>query len=55
MIGPGSTGEIDLSLLALMVGAAFIAGVFAYTKQGISRIEGLILLAGFGIYVIVSI
>ncbi len=55
MIGPGSTAAIDLPLLALMVGAAFIAGVFAFTQQRISRVEGMILLAGFGIYVVLSV
>ncbi|MCZ7531933.1 MAG: sodium:calcium antiporter [Acidimicrobiia bacterium] len=55
MIGPGSTEAIDLPLLALMVGSALIAGVFAYTQQRLSSFEGVILLAGFAIYVFLSV
>ncbi|KAA3638096.1 MAG: sodium:calcium antiporter [Armatimonadetes bacterium] len=55
MIGPGSTEAIGLPLIALMVGSALVAGVFAFTQQKISRVEGLALLAGFGVYVFLSI
>lgn len=52
IVGPGATPSIGLPIIALMVGAAAGAGVFAFTGQRISRLEGLFLLAVFGVYAI---
>lgn len=54
LIGPGSTDALGLGLVALMVIVAVVAGVFAYTKQRISRVEGILLLATFVGYVVLS-
>jgi len=54
VIGPGSTEAIGGGLILLMVGVAVVAGVFAYTRQRISRIEGVLLLAAFVAYVLLS-
>jgi cation:H+ antiporter len=54
LIGPGSTEAIGLWLVAVMVAVAVIAGVFAYTRQRISRIEGIILLVTFVGYLVLS-
>jgi cation:H+ antiporter len=55
VIGPGSVLGINGPLIALMVGAALIAGVFAFTRQRINRIEGIILIAIFVVYAVVSV
>jgi cation:H+ antiporter len=55
VIGPGSVSGINGPLIALMVGAALVAGVFAVTRQRINRIEGIILIAIFVVYAVVSI
>jgi cation:H+ antiporter len=52
ILGPGSVAGITTATLAIMVAAAFIAGVFAFTGRTISRTEGLALLAGFGLFVL---
>ena len=52
VLGPGELTAINLPLLALMVGAVFIAGVFALTDRRINRIEGGILLATFTAFVV---
>lgn len=55
VVGPGSVGGINGPLIALMVGSATIAGIFAFTSQKINRIEGVILVAVFVAYAVVSI
>lgn len=54
VLAPGVTSSISLPLILLMVGAAVIAGVFAYTRQTLSRVEGMILLSVFVGYAILS-
>lgn len=55
IIGPGDVGGLGWPVILLMVGSAVVAGVFAFTKQRISKIEGLILLAVFAAYVLISL
>jgi cation:H+ antiporter len=54
IIGPGSTSEIGLPAIIVMVGAAVIAGVFAYTRQVITKVEAVVLLSVFVGYAILS-
>lgn len=54
VIGPGSTDALGLWLVAMMVVVAVVAGIFAYTRQRISRVEGILLLAAFVGYVVLS-
>lgn len=42
-------------MLVLMVAAAVAAGVFAFTKQRISKMEGLILLAVFAGFAVLTL
>ncbi len=55
VIGPGGVGGITWPMIALMVGAATVAGIFAATSQRINRWEGFILLAVFVTYAILSV
>ena len=55
VIGPGDVGGLGTPVLVLMVAAAVAAGVFAFTKQRISRLEGLILLAVFAGFAILTL
>lgn len=55
VIGPASVGGITWPMIALMVGAATVAGIFAATSQRINRWEGFILLAVFVTYAILSV
>jgi cation:H+ antiporter len=55
VIGPGSVAGINGPLIALMVGASLVAGVFAFTRQRINRVEGFILIAIFVVYAGLSI
>lgn len=52
VLGPGELSEITVFPLAIMVGAAAVAGVFSVTGQRIDRTEGGILLAGFVAYAV---
>jgi cation:H+ antiporter len=52
VLGPGELTEITVFPLAIMVGAAAVAGVFSVTGQRIDRTEGGILLAGFVAYAV---
>jgi cation:H+ antiporter len=54
IIGPGSTEILGLWLIGMMVVVALVAGLFAYTRQRISRIEAVLLLAAFVVYVVLS-
>ena len=55
LIGPGSVGEVTGLLLVLMMIAAALAGVFAYTRQVITRTEGFILVVVFALYLGASV
>ncbi|MEN8113178.1 MAG: sodium:calcium antiporter [Actinomycetota bacterium] len=52
IIGPGQLTEITIPFLAIMVGSAFLAGVFSITGQRINRTEGWVLLAFFATYAV---
>jgi cation:H+ antiporter len=55
VVGPGEVGGLGAPVVVLMVAAALAAGVFAYTKQRISKLEGLILLAVFAGFAVLSL
>lgn len=55
MVQPGTLTSLSPVLIAVMVGAAIFAGVFAATSQRVTRIEGLFLVAVFLGYVVVSL
>ena len=55
VIGPGEVTGVGGVLLGLMMAAAAFAGVFAYTRQVISRSEGLVLVVLFIVYVLASL
>ena len=55
IIGPGVVEGLPLVLIGLMVLSAVFAGVFAYSSQRISRLEGVILLGVFGAYSFLSL
>ena len=50
LLGPGSVSEVTGLLLVLMMVAAALAGVFAYTRQVITRTEGFALIVVFALY-----
>jgi cation:H+ antiporter len=52
VLGPGELLAITVPLLAIMVGAVFVAGLFALTGRRITRIEGGILLVAFVAFVV---
>jgi cation:H+ antiporter len=52
ILGPGQLDKITIPLLAIMVGAVFIAGVFALSGRRINRAEGGVLLAAFFAFVV---
>lgn len=54
VIGPGSTGAIDLPIIALMIGSAVLAGIFAATGQRLNRFEGIALVLIFAGYAVAS-
>jgi cation:H+ antiporter len=55
VVGPGEVGGLGAPVVVLMVAAALAAGVFAYTKQRISKLEGFILLAVFTGFAVLSL
>jgi cation:H+ antiporter len=55
VIGPGDVGSLGTPIILLMVGVALAAGIFAFTKQRISKTEGVILLAVFVVYAVLSL
>jgi len=55
IIGPGVITTARQELLWIMIIGAVFAGLFAYTSQRISRIEGSILIAVFAVYSLLSI
>lgn len=55
IIGPGSIIGVSWILIGLMLTVAAIAGVFAFTGQVITRIEGLVLISMFVLYVFASL
>lgn len=55
VIGPAVFDGVPVALIGLMVLAAVFAGVFAYTSQSISRLEGSILLGIFMLYTYISL
>jgi cation:H+ antiporter len=55
LLGPGSVAEVTTLLLVLMMVAATLAGVFAYTRQVISRAEGFALVVVFALYLAASV
>ncbi len=55
IVGPDVVEGVPTILIGLMVLAAVFAGLFAYTSQRISRVEGAVLLGTFAIYVGMSL
>jgi len=55
ILGPGIIGDVPLGLLGLMLFAVVLAGVFAYTSERISRLEGAALLGVFALYAFLSL
>lgn len=55
ILGPGSVSAVPPVLISIMVLSAVFAGVFAYSSQRISRVEGLILIGTFGVYSLLSL
>jgi cation:H+ antiporter len=55
VIGPGAVTGVSGVLLGLMVAAGAFAGVFAYTRQVITRSEGFALVMLFVVYVLASL
>lgn len=55
VIGPGEVTGVGGLLLGLMITAAAAAGVFAYTRQVITRTEGFFLVLLFIVYVLASV
>lgn len=55
IIGPGSLIGVSWILIGLMLTVAAIAGIFAFTGQVITRIEGLVLISMFVLYVLASL
>ena len=54
VLGPGSLDSIGPILLAAMVVAAVVAGLFAYTGRRIDRLEGVFLLIGFVVFTVLA-
>jgi cation:H+ antiporter len=52
IVGPGSVAGITTAALLVMVGAAFIAGIFSFTGRAITRVEGSVLLVLFVLFVV---
>jgi cation:H+ antiporter len=55
VVGPGDVGGLGWPVIFLMIGSALAAGVFAYSKQRISKIEGVVLLAVFAAFALISL
>ncbi|HSJ71732.1 MAG TPA: sodium:calcium antiporter [Acidimicrobiia bacterium] len=55
IVGPGSIIGVSWILIGLMLTVAAIAGVFAFTGQVITRIEGLVLISMFVLYIFASL
>ena len=55
MVGPGEVGALGAPVIILMVGVSLAAGIFAYTKQRISKVEGFILLSVFVVLAVKSL
>ncbi len=55
LIGPGGVGGLGQMVVVFMVGVAVVAGIFAYTKQRINKAEGLVLLAVFCAFAVMSL
>lgn len=55
ILGPDVVEGMPTLLIGLMVLAAVFAGLFAYTAQRISRVEGAVLLGTFALYVGLSL
>ncbi len=54
VLGPGPLDSIGPLLLAAMVAASVVAGLFAYTGRRIHRLEGVLLLTGFVIFTVLA-
>jgi len=54
VLGPGPLDLIGPVILAAMVAAAVVAGLFAYTGRRIDRLEGFLLLVGFFVFTILA-
>lgn len=55
VIGPGEIDGVPPSLLSVMVAVAVVAGAFAITRSRVSRLEGILLIGIFAIYVSLSL
>ncbi len=54
VLGSGPLDSIGPILLAAMVVAAVVAGLFAYTGRRIDRLEGMLLLTGFVVFTVLA-
>ena len=54
VLGPGPLDLIGPVILAAMVGAAAVAGLFAYSGRRIDRLEGVLLLIGFVVFTVLA-
>lgn len=52
ILAPGELTEVTVPFLAIMVGSAFLAGLFSVTGQRINRAEGAVLLGLFIMYAV---
>jgi cation:H+ antiporter len=55
IVGPGVVEGVPLILIGIMLVSAVFAGVFAYSSQRVSRLEGIILLGTFIAYMVLSL
>ncbi|MGI9528198.1 MAG: sodium:calcium antiporter [Acidimicrobiia bacterium] len=55
LLGPGSVEAVTPLLLVLMLAGASIAGLFAFTRQVITRTEGFLLVAVFAMFLLASL
>ncbi|MGI9643472.1 MAG: sodium:calcium antiporter [Acidimicrobiia bacterium] len=55
LLGPGSVEAVTPLLLVLMITGASIAGLFAFTRQIITRTEGFLLVAVFAMFLLASL
>ncbi len=55
ILGPGVVDGVPPILIGIMVLSAIFAGVFAYTSQRINRLEGIVLLGTFVLYMVLAL
>ena len=55
ILGPGAVEGVPQILIGIMLMSAIFAGVFAYTSQRINRVEGVVLLGTFALYMVLAL